>query len=458
MSSVYAVLSQAVIHSLFATVTRTQDSAISHMSKTYHVKPVSGPVQGSVRPPGSKSITNRALIVAALSEGTTHLTGVLDCQDTQVMIQSLNRLGVKVKHDPVKCTAEVKGCAGKIPQTSASLWLANSGTSIRFLTALCATGDGKFILDGNPRMRERPIQDLVEALKMLGVNVACENNTGCPPVRVTANGLKGGETSISGSISSQYLSALLMVAPAAQSPITINILDDTVSKPYLDITLGVMAQFGVTIDRVKPSVWKIQPQTYQRSAAYDIEPDASAASYFFAVAAITGGTVTVEGLNQDALQGDINFIRVLEDMGCKIKRERDSITVQGKPLKGIDVDMNDISDTAQTLAAVALFAKGPTCIRNVGHIRHKETDRLTAIATELKRLGIQVEETEDSVTIHPGEIKPTTIETYDDHRMAMSFALVGLKVPGIVISEPDCTIKTYPHFFADLEKLCGQTS
>tara|TARA_R110002111_G_scaffold247140_4_gene310152 strand:+ start:47620 stop:48960 length:1341 start_codon:yes stop_codon:yes gene_type:complete len=441
----------------FATLSTIQDSVIHHMSKTYRVKPVDGPVQGSVRPPGSKSITNRALIVAALSEGTTQLTGVLDCQDTQVMIQSLNRLGVKVKHDAAKCTAEVKGCGGKIPQTSASLWLANSGTSIRFLTALCATGEGKFILDGNPRMRERPIQDLVEALNQLGVDVACENKTGCPPVRVNATGLKGGETSISGSISSQYLSALLMVAPAAQSPVAITILDDTVSKPYLDITLGVMAQFGVTIDRVKPSVWKIQPQTYQRPAAYDIEPDASAASYFFAVAAITGGTITVEGLNQDALQGDINFIRVLEDMGCKVKRGRDSITIQGKPLKGIDVDMNDISDTAQTLAAVALFAKGPTCIRNVAHIRHKETDRLTAIATELKRLGIRVDETEDSVTIYPGEIQPATIETYDDHRMAMSFALIGLKVPGIVISEPDCTIKTYPHFFTDLEKLCGQT-
>jgi len=409
-------------------------------------------------PPGSKSITNRALIVAALAEGTTRLTGALDSQDTQVMIQSLNRLGIKVKHDPAKCSIEVTGCAGKIPQSSASLWLQNSGTSIRFLTALCATGEGKFILDGNPRMRERPIQDLVEALKLLGVDVACENNTGCPPVRVNAKGLTGGETTISGSVSSQYLSALLMVAPAAQTPVVITILDEMVSKPYLDITLGVMAQFGVTIDRAEPSVWKIQPQTYQRSAVYEIEPDASAASYFFAAAAITGGRVTVEGLNQDALQGDINFIRVLEDMGCKIERNRDSITVQGGPLKGVDVDMNDISDTAQTLAAVALFAEGPTSIRNVGHIRHKETDRLAAIATELKRMGIQVEEAEDSITIYPGEIQPTTIQTYDDHRMAMSFALIGLKVPGIVIADPDCTIKTYPHFFTDLEKLCGQSS
>ena len=428
------------------------------MSKTYQVKQVTAPVQGTVKPPGSKSITNRALIIAALAEGTTHLSGVLDCQDTQVMIQSLNRLGINVKHDPARCTVEVKGCAGKIPQTSASLWLENSGTSIRFLTALCATGEGKFILDGNPRMRERPIQDLVEALKLLGVDVACENDTGCPPVRVSANGLSGGETSISGNVSSQYLSALLMIAPAAQKPVIITILDKMVSKPYLEITLGVMAQFGVTIDRAKPSVWKIQPQTYQRSAIYEIEPDASAASYFFAAAAITGGRVTVEGLNQDALQGDINFIRVLEDMGCQIERGRDSVTVQGGPLKGIDVDMNDISDTAQTLAAVAVFAEGPTCIRNVGHIRHKETDRIAAVATELKRMGIQVEETEDSVTIYPGEIQPATIETYDDHRMAMSFALIGLKVPGIVINDPDCTIKTYPHFFTDLEKLCGQAS
>ncbi|MFK7778522.1 MAG: 3-phosphoshikimate 1-carboxyvinyltransferase [Gimesia sp.] len=449
---------QTDTHSKLQGYNQTQLSVNYHMTITYKVKPVSSPVQGTVRPPGSKSITNRALIIAALAEGTTHLSGVLDCQDTQVMIESLNRLGIKVKHDPTSCTVEVKGCAGKIPRKSASLSLENSGTSIRFLTALCAIGEGKFLLDGNSRMRERPIQDLVEALKLLGVNIVCENGTGCPPVVVNANGLTGGETSISGNVSSQYLSALLMVAPTAKTPVTITILDEMVSKPYLEITLGVMAQFGVTIDRIKPSVWKIQPQTYHRSMVYEIEPDASAASYFLAAAAITGGRVTVEGLNQDALQGDINFIRVLEDMGCEIERGRDSITVQGGPLKGIDVDMNDISDTAQTLAAVAIFAEGPTCIRNVGHIRHKETDRIAAIATELKRMGIQVEETEDSVTIYPGKIQPATIETYDDHRMAMSFSLVGLKVPGIVINDPDCTIKTYPHFFTDLEKLCGQSS
>lgn len=428
------------------------------MTKTYQVQPVTSPVQGAVRPPGSKSITNRALIVAALAKGTTHLSGVLDCQDTQVMIESLNRLGINVKHDPEQRRVEVEGCAGLFSQSSASLWLENSGTSIRFLTALCATGNGEFVLDGNQRMRERPIQDLVEALKLLNIDIACENETGCPPVRIKANGFSGGTTSISGNVSSQYLSALLMVAPAAQGPVTINILDEMVSKPYLEITLGVMAQFGVVIDRAKPTVWKIEPQTYQRSAVYEIEPDASAASYFFAAAAITGGRVTVEGLNQDALQGDINFIRVLEDMGCQIERGRNSVTVQGGPLKGIDVDMNDISDTAQTLAAVAVFAEGPTCIRNVGHIRHKETDRISAVATELKRLGIQVEESEDSITIHPGEIQPATVETYDDHRMAMSFALIGLKVPGIVINDPDCTVKTYPQFFTDLEKLCGPSS
>ena len=428
------------------------------MTKTYEVQPVTSPVQGAVRPPGSKSITNRALIVAALAKGTTHLSGVLDCQDTQVMIESLNRLGINVKHDPEQRTVEVEGCAGLVSQSSASLWLENSGTSIRFLTALCATGQGEFVLDGNQRMRERPIQDLVEALKLLNIDIACENETGCPPVRIKANGFSGGTTSISGNVSSQYLSALLMVAPAAQGPVTINILDEMVSKPYLEITLGVMAQFGVVIDRAKPTVWKIEPQTYQRSAVYEIEPDASAASYFFAAAAITGGRVTVEGLNQDAQQGDINFIRVLEDMGCQIERGLNSVTVQGGPLKGIDVDMNDISDTAQTLAAVAVFAEGPTCIRNVGHIRHKETDRISAVATELKRLGIRVEESEDSITINPGEIQPATVETYDDHRMAMSFALIGLNVPGIVINDPDCTVKTYPQFFSDLEKLCGPSS
>jgi 3-phosphoshikimate 1-carboxyvinyltransferase len=245
-----------------------------------------------------------------------------------------------------------------------------------------------------------------------------------------------------------------MTAPGAQSPVEIRLNGPPVSEPYIDMTLGVMARFGVTVDTSQPQVFRILPQSY-RGGNYEIEPDASAASYFAAAAAITGGEVTIEGLSHYALQGDVQFLEVLEQMGCRITWDTNRVTVQGGPLKGVDVDMNAISDTAQTLAAVAVFAEGPTHIRNVGHIRVKETDRIAAVVTELRKLGVTAEERPDGLSIHPGPIRSAEIATYDDHRMAMSFALVGLKAPGIRIQNPGCTSKTYPGFFDDLERLCG---
>ena len=424
------------------------------MTDVYNVTPVTDPPQGTVRPPGSKSLTNRALAVAALADGTSRLTGVLDSQDTCVMIESLSRLGVEIHRDSSARTIEIVGCHGRPPQTTADLWLENSGTSIRFLTALCTLGTGTFRLDGSERMRERPIGDLVSALNALSGDVRCESGGDCPPVIVNANGLSGGRTSVNGSISSQYLSALLMAAPCAENAVEIAIEGQLVSQPYIDMTLGVMARFAVTTESDADHRYLIEPQSY-RATEYAIEPDASAASYFFATAAITGGEVTVEGLSYDALQGDVHFVDALERMGCRVNWQPDSITVKGGPLRGIDIDMNAISDTAQTLAAIAPFAEGPTIIRNIGHVRHKETDRIHAVATELQRLGIAVEEQDDAITIFPGPIKPAQIQTYDDHRMAMSFALIGLKVPGIQIADPGCTAKTYPEFFDDLEALCG---
>ena len=427
------------------------------MEEAYLVNSVTEPVRGSIRPPGSKSLTNRALVIAALASGTTKLTGVLASDDTRVMVESLNRLGVSVTHDVDSCTMEVAGCGGKPPAETAELWLENSGTSIRFLTAFCALGTGEYRLDGNERMRERPISHLVDSLKLFGVDVECELETSCPPVRMVAKGFAGGRTSIAGDISSQYLSALLMAAPCASKSVDIEVTGDLVSKPYIDMTMGVMAQFGATVLCPDPHRFTIAPQEY-KATNYDIEPDASAASYFFAAAAITGGEVTVEGLTSYALQGDVHFVEALEEMGCEVDYGDDSITVRGRKLSGVDIDMNAISDTAQTLAVVALFAEGATRIHNVGHMRHKETDRVAAVVNEIRRMGIKAEELDDGLTITPGQIQPATIETYDDHRMAMSFALAGLRTEGIRIADPLCTGKTYPHFFSDLEKLCGTNS
>ncbi len=421
----------------------------------YEVQPVSGSLQGSIRPPGSKSLTNRAVVIAALARGESRLTNVLDSQDTSVMLESCRRLGVAVEHDPATCNVRVPGCGGRFPASQAELWLENSGTSIRFLTAACTTGEGRFTLDGNARMRERPILDLVTALNALGADVRCANESGCPPVEVVANGLPGGRASVAANISSQYLSALLMAAPCAKSPVELQIAGGLVSEPYIDMTLGVMKRFGAKVTRANDGSLRTEPTGY-RGTEYDIEPDASAASYFFAAAAITGGTVTVLGLGRDSLQGDLQFVNALARMGCDVVIGEDRTIVHGEELRGIDIDMNAISDTAQTLAAVAVFAKGPTTIRNIAHVRHKETDRIAAVVTELKRLGLQADEHHDGLTIYPGSSQPATIETYDDHRMAMSFSLIGLKSPGIRIANPSCTAKTYPNYFADLERLCGR--
>ena len=425
------------------------------MLDPYPILPVAQPLRGMVRPPGSKSLTNRALVVSALADGASRLSNVLDSQDTRVMIESLQRLGIRVTHDLAAETADVQGCGGRIPARNADLWLENSGTSIRFLTALCALGRGRYRLDGNERMRERPIQDLVAALTQLGVDARCELGTQSPPVIVESEGLRGGAARVAGNVSSQFLSGLLMAAPCAQDPVELHVEGELVSEPYIDMTLGVMARFGVLVETSQAGRFCIEPQPYD-ATDYEIEPDASAASYFFAAAAITGGEITVQGLARDALQGDVAFVEVLRQMGCRVTYHDSSISVAGgKELRGIEADMNAISDTAQTLAAVAVFASSPTRILNVAHMRHKETDRIAAMAAELRRLGLQVDEHPDGLTIHPGTPRPAVIETYNDHRMAMSFALVGLQAAGIRIANPGCTAKTYPRFFEDLETLRG---
>ena len=411
-----------------------------------------GPIRGSIRPPGSKSITNRALVCAALAEGTSTLSGALDSEDTQVMIDSLYRLGVELDD---RSRLLVHGCGGSIPATQADLFVGNSGTTIRFLTAMATLGHGTYRLDGIPRMRERPIGDLLSALNQLGADARSENSNNCPPVVVKASGLAGGTATIRGDISSQFLSGILMAAPLARTNVELIVEGELVSKPYVTMTAGVMRAFGVEANYSALSRFVIAGRQRYVACEYVIEPDASAASYFWGLAAVTGGEVTVEGLTRDALQGDVAFVSCLEKMGCHVAYDTHGITVAAPaaPLRGIDVDMNAISDTAQTLAVVALFAEGPTTIRGVAHIRHKETDRIADLSRELRKLGATIDELPDGLRITPAPLRGAEIETYNDHRMAMSFAIAGMRIPGVTIRNPGCTAKTYPRFFDDLSRL-----
>ncbi len=421
------------------------------------IEPLAATPDASVRPPGSKSLTNRALVCAALAHGKSSLTGVLDSEDTRVMLDALTALGIELQADHQAHEVQVTGCNGNIPAESADLYIANSGTSVRFLTALVALAHGRFRLHGTKRMHQRPIQDLLDALTILGVRAESELGAGCPPVIVHADGLTIRQTTVRGDISSQFLSAVLLAAPCAgvdcSEPLVIDIAGPLVSVPYVTMTLAVMRSFGAVVEHT-PDFKKFRIATSgYRGQEYAIEPDASAASYFWAAAAITGGRVRVEGLGPASLQGDVAFCGVLARMGCRVTSDNAGTTVEGGALNGVDVDMNAISDTVQTLGAVALFANGPTTIRNVGHIRHKETDRIGALATELRKLGAQVDESADGLHIKPGRLQPAAIDTYDDHRMAMSLALVGLRLPGVVINDPECVGKTYPGYWDDLAQL-----
>ncbi len=420
--------------------------------------PIERPVDGTVVIPGSKSITNRALPIAALARGESRLTGALFSDDTRYMAEALNQLGIRVEADESANAFSITGGDGAFPATTADLFIGNSGTTVRFLTAVLTLGHGVFRIDGIPRMRQRPIQPLITALNDLGGNVASEEDTGCPPVRVIANGLPGGTVTVPGDQSSQYFSALLIAAPYARAGMEILVEGDLVSKPYMPMTASVMRAFGVDVelDQIDWQRFAVAPGQRYTGRAYHIEPDASNASYFFAAAAVTGGRVRVDGLGASSTQGDLQFVKVLEAMGATVTIADDYTEVIGPPggaLRGVDLDLNAISDTAQTLATIAPFASGPTTIRGVGHARLKETDRVAALATELRKLGQQVEERPDGLTITPQPITPADIDTYDDHRMAMSFGVATLRAPGIRILDPGCTAKTFPDFFQRLTAL-----
>ena len=425
---------------------------------TYAVTPVGGPLDFKLRVPGSKSLTNRALVLAALATTECTLTGALQSDDTQVMADCLRILGWVVTVDaPAERITVTRPAGGSIiPERAADLFVGNSGTTIRFLTAMLALGKGVYHLDGVPRMRERPIQDLLDALGQLGVSATSDNGDGCPPVTVYADGLYGGAVRVKSDTSSQYLSGLLMAAPFAGGETVVEVAAGAVSEPYIAMTVALLRDFGLTLDDAEPGRYVVPGRQSHDRREYAVEPDASSASYFFAAAAIAGGRATLTGLTRKSRQGDIAFVDALARMGCAVTEWPDALTVTAGPLRGIDLDMNAISDTVMTLAAVACFAVGPTTIRNVAHIRHKETDRLAATATELRKFGATVTETADGLVIVPGELSGATVDTYDDHRLAMSLALVGLRVPGVVVNDPGCVAKTYPGFWRDLERACGR--
>jgi 3-phosphoshikimate 1-carboxyvinyltransferase len=436
--------------------------------------PIDHPLAATVCVPGSKSLTNRALLIAALANGTTRLTNALFSDDSRYFSQALQALGFDVRLDPEHAEMTINGLGGQIPAKKADLFIGNAGTAARFLSAFLTLGNGEYFLNGDERMRERPIGDLVEALSQLGARVGpaltaddkrwnTEHRQICPPIKIIASGLPGGKTTIAGDISSQFLSALLMVAPYAKNPVEIIVLTELNSKPYVDMTLSVMHDFGVEVQREGYNRFAVPLAQYAPRTTYPIESDASAASYFFAAPAICGGTVRVENISRNSKQGDIAFLDILQKIGCSVIETHHSLLVSGPVkrgfpdprLRGIDIDMRDIPDTAQTLAAIAPFASSPTRIRGIASARVKETDRVAATCAELARLGVRVEEHPDGLTIYPcSTFRPATVRTYNDHRMAMAFSLIGLRVPGLSIENPGCVSKTFPNYFDVLESLC----
>jgi len=422
----------------------------------------SGPVRGTVRVPGSKSHTNRSMVIAALSDGESRLEGALFAADTISMVEGLRTLGFRVEPDEAAGAIVVEGRGGRVPASGAAVDAADAGTVMRFLPAVAALGEGEFVIDGSARMRERPVGDLVEGLRSLGVDASGKGPEGCPPVVVRASGIAGGTARVSAATSSQFASALLLVAPCARSPVTVELEGEVVSRPFIELTLDLMKEFGAEVERPDANTFRVAAPKSYRAGVHRIEGDATAASYFWAAAAVTGGRVEVAKVGTSSHQGDARFVDVLEKMGCRVERSEEAITVSGpEVLRGGEFDLNKMPDVAQTLAVVALFADSPVSITNVANLRVKECDRLSALATELPKLGGRVEERPDGITVTPPEgarddLHGGRIVTYDDHRMAMSFAVAGLAIPGVIIENPGCVSKTYPRFFDDLARLVEQ--
>lgn len=413
-------------------------------------------VQGEIRLPGSKSMSNRVLLLAALAQGTTQVRNLLESDDTTHMLNALGTLGVEIRRSDDGAYSDVDGLGGAFPEGEATLFLGNSGTTMRSLCAAICAGRGRYTLTGEPRMLERPIGDLVDALRQVGARIAYSGADGYPPLDIDAQGLEGGVVRIRGNISSQYLTGMLMAAPMALSPLTIEVEGELVSKPYIEMTLDVMRRFGIEVERSGYEWFRLPGnQSYASPGSILVEGDASSASYFLSAGAIGGGPVRVNGVGDDSIQGDIAHAQVLEQMGAKVSSGPDWIEISRGDLTGIDADLNHIPDAAMTVAVTALFAKGKTTIRNVHNWRVKETDRLAAMATELRKVGAGVVEGEDYIEITPPQnIRHAEIDTYNDHRMAMCFSLAALGNSSITINDPDTVSKTFPDYFERLREIC----
>ena len=410
-------------------------------------------LKATVAAPPSKSYTNRAYIVAALADGTVRLENRLFSDDTRYMREALLQFGVPVVEE--KQAAMVQGQGGKLNVPGREVFIGNAGTTMRFLTTLASLAPGITRLTGDDRMQERPIEDLLMCLRQMGLKAESLQGNGCPPIKIHGGKPQGGSVTLAGDKSSQYLTSLLLSAPYFQNDTVINIEGELTSKSYVDITLDIMQTFGVSVLNEFYRKFTIPAGQHYRARSYAVEGDASSASYFFAAAAVTGGEVSVTNLNPDSAQGDIHFPDALEQMGCEVKRSGEKITVFGNPLRGITIHMNDMPDVVQTLAVVALFAEGKTTMTGIANLRIKETDRIAALANELTRLGASVAAGEDFLIIEPGTHQPAEVETYDDHRMAMSFAVAGLGIPGVKIKNPRCVDKSFPNFFERFQELYG---
>jgi len=419
------------------------------------LKPIAK-INGEVTIPGSKSVSNRALLLAALAEGTTTLVNLLDSDDIRHMLKALSQLGVDYTLSEDKKSCQIHGLGGPLGAgDKLRLFLGNAGTAMRPLCAALCLGKGSYILEGEPRMEERPIGDLVDALLQAGADIRYLKTSGFPPLEIDANGIKGGTVHIDGSVSSQFLTAFLMAAPMANGDCHIHISGELVSRPYIEITLKIMATFGVEVEHTNYQHFKVKGnQRYISPGRFLVEGDASSASYFLAAGAIRGGRIRVNGVGTASMQGDIRFAEVLEKMGAKIIWGEDYMEALSGDLAAVDMDMNHIPDAAMTVATTALFARGTTTIRNVYNWRVKETDRLYAMATELRKVGATVVEGEDYISITaPEKLHHAAIDTYDDHRIAMCFSLVALSDTPVTINDPGCTSKTFPDYFEKLESV-----
>ncbi|MBK6438379.1 MAG: 3-phosphoshikimate 1-carboxyvinyltransferase [Candidatus Microthrix sp.] len=406
------------------------------------------PPDATVVLPGSKSLTNRALLCAGLAEGRSELTGVLFSDDTEAMLAALTGMGAQVEEDRPAHTVSITGIGGRLPAEPLIIDARQSGTTGRFLAPLIALAPGGGMLDGHEQLRTRPMSDQLEAMRSLGATLSAVDDR--LPLSSTGGGMRGGAVTVSGATSSQFLSGLLLCAPLFGDGLQLEVADELVSRPYIDMTVDVMERFGAAVERDGYRRFGCAPGIYA-AQRYAIEPDASAASYFFALAAMTRGRIRVEGLGRSAVQGDMAFLDVLEQMGAVVRQGDDWTEVVGRDLRGVDVDLADFSDTAPTLAVVAAVADSPTRIRGIGFVRGKESDRIGAVITELERLGIASVEHDDGLTVHPGEVRSGVVSTYEDHRLAMAFGLLGLVADGVAIADPGCVAKTFPTYWDVLE-------